>query len=427
MSIKAREAEGAKEAARLDAQSVDTQVRGTSQDKEAAVGEAVANSVKEELGSLKATVVSLQETVMELVESYKKVLQANEELRVEAMETPAIREEVLKLREEILTLRKQLTKGQQPQTAVPAGKTWAQAAAEGVKESAQPIVKKPMGSILAALYCTIEAGSEKDAVELPERIRGKLVEEMRGVVKNKEWKPLAVKRDQRQGKRLRVLCRTEQEHKQVKEALEKVKPAGTKVLRDQLFPVRLDNVPARAILNAEGQVRPEAAREIEEEEGCQIAKIAWLSPRGKAYGSIVVFFKDPRTATAALREGFFTVKGESVNTAPFEPKIGPRRCYWCQRVGHKAHACTGKQICAHCAREGHSHRECRERLAKCATCGGPHGAYDKNCRGPKEPTQAPTAPVTPPRHIVALLPQWQRVPGISTPTSARQDSPSQEW
>jgi hypothetical protein len=109
---------------------------------------------------------------------------------------------------------------------------------------------------------------------------------------------------------------------------------------------------------------------------------AWLSRRdqGKAYGSMVVYVTKGSEAVRLLQGQYFHVAGESAYTEVYEHRVGPTQCYNCQEIGHKAYACTKKQICAKCATEGHGHRECSETIAKCALCKGPHESFSKSCR-----------------------------------------------
>jgi Zinc knuckle len=216
---------------------------------------------------------------------------------------------------------------------------------------------------------------------------------------NEAWKPLAVKRDHRNPNRIRILCRSQRELEDVKRAAEITKPQGARVLRDQLYPVKMDNVPTRAVLTPAGRPRDDAVRNIEIENGVQIAKIAWLSHRntGKAYGSMAVFFKTGEQAAAALSEGFFSVDGESANAFPFLPRTGPVRCYKCQQIGHKAFACQGVQTCGNCAKPGHSHSDCQTTIPACAVCRGPHSAFSRNCNAQTIGLTTTLAPTTPTR------------------------------
>ena len=77
--------------------------------------------------------------------------------------------------------------------------------------------------------------------------------------------------------RIRITCRSEGELVQVKEAAEKTKVPGARMLRDQLHPVKVDNANRTAILEESGQVRPGVGEMLEKENEVKIGKISWLS------------------------------------------------------------------------------------------------------------------------------------------------------
>lgn len=66
-------------------------------------------------------------------------------------------------------------------------------------------------------------------------------------------------RDPRNNSRIRIACRDEEELKAVKQVAEKVKLEGARVLRDQLFPIKVDSINRCAILDEHSQLRPEIA------------------------------------------------------------------------------------------------------------------------------------------------------------------------
>jgi hypothetical protein len=153
------------------------------------------------------------------------------------------------------------------------------------------------------------------------------------------------------------------------------------VLRDQLYPVKVDNVNRTTILDQNGKVLPGAAEVLGKENEVHIAKIGWLSRRdtGRAYGSMVVYVTKGSEAARLLQDQYFHVAGESAYTRVFEPRYGPQKCYRCQEIGHKAYSCTQSQVCARCAQVGHHHSECQAVIPKCVTCGGPHESLSGNC------------------------------------------------
>jgi hypothetical protein len=235
------------------------------------------------------------------------------------------------------------------------------------------------------LYCTVDTSripAENKSKAQPGTIREGIEKEMRTTEGRANWRCAAVIRDARNTDRIRIACRDEAELQQVKEAVEKVAVTGTRVLRDQLYPIKVDNANRTAILDQEGKVLPGAAEVLGKENDVQIAKIAWLSKKdsGKAYGSVVIYLTKGSDAARLLQEQYFHIAGESGYTGIFEPRNGPKQCYRCQELGHKAFSCTKPQTCGKCAQQGHHHSECQEVIPKCVPCGGPHESFSKNCR-----------------------------------------------
>jgi hypothetical protein len=235
------------------------------------------------------------------------------------------------------------------------------------------------------LYCTIDtskvANDDLDKISTG-AVRVAVEKEMRTTTDQANWRCRAVTKDAKNPHRLRIACRDEAEHKAVKHAIEANLTPGVRILRDELFPIRVDNVNRTAVLDETGNIRNGAAEALSGENDTQIAKIAWLSNRDlpKAYGSMVVYLNRGSDAHRFLLEGFFYAGGESGYTKTFERRQRPAQCYNCQELGHKAYQCTKAQICGKCAKEGHRHTECTETILKCVLCRGPHESFSRNCR-----------------------------------------------
>jgi Zinc knuckle len=234
-------------------------------------------------------------------------------------------------------------------------------------------------------YCTIDTsgvGEDKQQDVQPGAIRAVIEKEIRTTEGN-HWRCAAVMRDPRNTARIRVACRDEKEQQAVKQAVEKAKVQGTRVLRDQLFPIKVDGVCRCAVLDEHSQLRPEIAQKLGKENEVEIAKLAWLSKKDnlKAYGSMVIYLTKASYATTLLQDQFFHVNGESGWTSVFKPFSGPTQCYNCQQIGHKAFNCKKTQVCGKCAREGHHHKDCIDNTTpKCVPCGGPHESFSRSCR-----------------------------------------------
>lgn len=235
------------------------------------------------------------------------------------------------------------------------------------------------------LYCTVDTSRVDEDYRSkaePGAIREANEKEMRTVADRGSWRCTAVIRDPRNTARIRVTCRDEPELQLVKEAAQKTAAPGARVLRDQLYPVKVNNANRTAILDQDGVILPEVMEALGKENEVHIAKMAWLSKKdtSKAYGTMVVYVTKGSDAVRLLQGQYFHVAGESAYTRAYEARKGPTQCYRYQRLGHKAFSCMKPQTCARCAQEGHHHRDCQAETMKCVPCGGPHESFSRNCR-----------------------------------------------
>jgi hypothetical protein len=240
-------------------------------------------------------------------------------------------------------------------------------------------------SLTDTLYCTIDTsrvGKENEEETQPGVIRAAIEKEIRSDEDMATWRCAAVTKDMRNTTRIRVACRSEEELQRVKEASEKALVTGTRVLRDQLYPVKVDNANRKAVLESDGSIRTDAAERLGKENEVRISKIAWISRKdnGKDYGSMIIYVNKGSEAARLLRGQYFHLDGESAFTRVCEPRTGPIQCYNCQAMGHKAFQCRKSQVCGKCAKEGHHHSRCLDEIPKCVPCGGPHESYSKSCR-----------------------------------------------
>ena len=216
----------------------------------------------------------------------------------------------------------------------------------------------------------------------PVALRKLIENEMRAPGDQPKWRCVAVTRDRGNINRLMIIGRNEEEVKKIEDIIEAKKTPGARVIRDQLYPVKVDNVNRTAVLDHEGKVLPGATEALGQENDVQIAKLAWLSRRDtpKAYGFMVVYVIKAGDARRLPNDSFFYAGGESGYTGVFERRMRPEQYYNCQQIGHKAFQCKNLQVCARCAKEGHHHSSCSEVVAKCVLCGGPHESFSRNCR-----------------------------------------------
>ncbi|KAF5235112.1 hypothetical protein FAUST_7284 [Fusarium austroamericanum] len=127
----------------------------------------------------------------------------------------------------------------------------------------------------------------------------------------------------------------------VKTILEARKAPGARVLRDQLYPIKVNSMNRMAVFDQEFNVLPGAMESLSRENDIQIAKMAWLSRKviPKTYGSMVVYLTRSTDAKRLLQEHYFLIAGESAYTSVFEQITGPEQCYNCQHLGHRAFSC----------------------------------------------------------------------------------------
>ncbi|KAJ5260426.1 hypothetical protein N7505_009807 [Penicillium chrysogenum] len=163
-----------------------------------------------------------------------------------------------------------------------------------------------------------------------------------------------------------IACRDEAEHQLVKKVAEAKIGAGARVLRDELYPIKVDSIKRTAVLDENHEVLAGAAEALGEESETTVAKMTWLSSKetAKPYGSMVVYLTKGTDARRLLADGYFHVGGESGTTSVFEYRPRPVHCYNCQEIGHKAFQCKKIQKCAKCATEGHHHSRCDHTVPK---------------------------------------------------------------
>ncbi|GKU09351.1 unnamed protein product [Fusarium langsethiae] len=118
------------------------------------------------------------------------------------------------------------------------------------------------------LFSTIDISrvSKEEAGKITEgTVRSAVEREMRAS-SDTSWRCLAVTVNARNPSRIMVACRDEVEHQRIKQAVEKAKlAAGVRVLRDELYPVKVDNVKRTAVLEETGEIRLGAAEAFGQE------------------------------------------------------------------------------------------------------------------------------------------------------------------
>ncbi|KAJ5737444.1 uncharacterized protein N7483_002569 [Penicillium malachiteum] len=213
------------------------------------------------------------------------------------------------------------------------------------------------------LYCTIDtskmAESENEKISAGS-IRAAIEKEIRTMDDHTYWRCRAVTL--------------------VKKVAEKKTGRGVRVLRDELYPVKVNSVKRATVLDENHDVLVGAAEAMSEGNNTTVTKIKWLSSReaAKPYGLMVVYLTRGTDARRLLADGYFYVRGESGITRAFKHRPRPVQCYNCQEIGHKVFQCKKTQKYAKYAIEGHQHSCCDQEVLKCILYGRPHESFSKN-------------------------------------------------
>jgi hypothetical protein len=191
------------------------------------------------------------------------------------------------------------------------------------------------------LFCTIDTSNKIDNGNdrmSAGPIRAAVEKEIRKMENHANWRYRAVMVDPKNTNQIRIACQNEAEHHLVKKVAEAMIGTGARVLRDELYPIKVDSVKKTAVLDDKGEIRAGAAAAFSEENETTVAKIAWLTRKEstKAHRSMVVYLTKGTDARRLLAEGFFHAGGESGVTSAFKHRPRPTQCYNCQEIGHKA-------------------------------------------------------------------------------------------
>jgi hypothetical protein len=183
------------------------------------------------------------------------------------------------------------------------------------------------------LYCIVDVSNVEEADRAAANagnIRQEIEKGMREGEEGGGWRCVAVARDPRNSARIRITCRDESELARVKEVAEKTKVVGSRVLRDQWYPIKVDNACKTVVLDENGEVRAGMTEMLEKENDVKIAKLSWLSRKDspKAYRSMVVYVTKRADAARLLEGQYFDVDGESAFTRVLEPSHGPTQSGW---------------------------------------------------------------------------------------------------
>jgi hypothetical protein len=235
------------------------------------------------------------------------------------------------------------------------------------------------------LFCTIDisgAGDDdSDKAQIGE-VRQAIEAAVRTRKKDERWRCAAVIRGARNANIIKVICRDEAELHMVREAALGTDIPGAKILRERLYPVKINGANRSAVLDPNDNLLDGVTEALGQENEVTIAKMNWLSDKGngKAYGLMVVYVTKENDARGLLGDKYFHLGGESARTSVFEPRADAVQCYNCWGLGHKAFVCREAQRCGRCAERGHYHRQCEAAAPMCVSCRGRHESFRRACR-----------------------------------------------
>ncbi|KAF4332872.1 reverse transcriptase [Fusarium beomiforme] len=109
------------------------------------------------------------------------------------------------------------------------------------------------------LYCTIDVSrlGEDEARPSAGTIRATVGNEIWSELDKSAWRCRAVTKDPKNPHRVRITCRDESEHEIVKRVAETKLAPGARILRDDLYPIRVDNLIRSAVLDEGNEIQAE--------------------------------------------------------------------------------------------------------------------------------------------------------------------------
>lgn len=113
------------------------------------------------------------------------------------------------------------------------------------------------------LYCTIDTSRVEDEDRgnaTAGSIRKAIENEMRAAPERPDWRCAAVLQDAKRPDRIKIIGRGEAEMQLIKEAAQKSAIPGTRVMKDQFFPVKIDHVNRMTVLDSAGNILSEQPR-----------------------------------------------------------------------------------------------------------------------------------------------------------------------
>lgn len=185
---------------------------------------------------------------------------------------------------------------------------------------------------------------------------------------------------------IRFRCETEEEAERLREVDWSKAYPGIEVRRPK-YGVVIHGIPIEEIDPHQDNMEDHARdMEIQNEKlNLKIARLRTLKPPNKLapharYTSFVIQTHEPEAADKCLKSGIHY----NCRLYPAEkhtPQLQLTQCFNCQKWGHRASHCRGKETCAKCG-DKHASKDCTKEgnlEAKCANCGDNHPAWHRDC------------------------------------------------
>ncbi|KAF4436024.1 hypothetical protein F53441_13343 [Fusarium austroafricanum] len=160
------------------------------------------------------------------------------------------------LAQELSQVRDQLTQTETPRSP---GRTYADAARMIPARMSSQSLSAARSATPEPVFCTVDTSRvPEDHIgdATPTMIHKTVEREMRRLSDQPQWRCAAVTRDGRNANRLRIIGRNEEEIQKIKTILETRKAPGARVLRHQLYPIKVDSMNRMAVFDQEFNVLP---------------------------------------------------------------------------------------------------------------------------------------------------------------------------
>jgi hypothetical protein len=162
-----------------------------------------------------------------------------------AQELSQVRDQLAQVCGELEQTRLQLDMLNKTETSRSSVQTYEDAARMTLTSMSSPSSPAARSATPEPIFCTVDISRvPKDHIRdaTPTIIRKAIEQEMQQSSDQPHWQCVAVTRDGLNANRLRIIGRNEEEIQKIKTILETRKAPGARVLRDQLYPIKVDSM-----------------------------------------------------------------------------------------------------------------------------------------------------------------------------------------